>query len=128
MSLISNNYNTNNYNIGLQGAMPQRPETPKTEEKVQQQPVQPERAQVSANDVLQYMANSSIMLNAVATAKKIDPAQYISSTRQADIAESMRKFEATFEENLNSVYSEVPNIDEATAWVLASKLTENEVA
>ena len=30
--------NTNNYNIGLQGAMPQRPETPKTEEKVQQQP------------------------------------------------------------------------------------------
>lgn len=127
MAGIQNNGFNPNINIGVNKGL-NRPEAAKAEEHaVKQAEVRPqERPQVSANDVLSFMANSAIYTR-VATTKNINPAKYVSAEQKEDIAKSMQSFESKFEEYFNSISSEVPELGQAAAMTLAAKMIEDEI-
>ncbi|MBR1754269.1 hypothetical protein IJ732_05470 [bacterium] len=129
MAGVQNNGFNPNFVVNVnKGAKPQRPEAAKAEEHAVKQPeVRPqERPQVSANDVLSFMANSSIYTT-IATTKQINPAKYVSADQKVEIAKSMESFESKFEEYFNSIVDEVPGIGEAAAMTLAAKMVEDEI-
>ena len=122
-----NNFNTKFGIFGVKGKKPEHAESSKSEEKRPEVSGEaPKRPQVSANDVLSFMANSSIM-NTVAKTKQINPAKYVTAEQKADIAKSMQDFEKTFENHFNHVLREMPNLSEAAAMTLAAKMVEEEI-
>lgn len=127
MSYINNINNNFINNVGKK-SKPQRDDiNVKAEDKAVKNDVRPqERPQVSASDVLSFMANSAVYTK-VATTKQINPAKYVTTEQRADIAKSMESFEKTFEDKFNSIVKEMPGISEKAAMALAAKMVEEEV-
>lgn len=127
MSYINNINNNFINNVGKK-AQPKRDDVNiKAEDKAVNNEARPqERPQVSANDVLSFMANSAIYTK-VATTKQINPAKYVTTEQRADISKSMESFEKAFEDRFNSIVNEVPGISEAAAMSLAAKMVEDEI-
>lgn len=127
MSYINNINNNFINNVHSKGAAKRDDITNKPEEKEVQNEVRPQaKQQLSASDVLSFMANSAIYTQVAAT-KQINPAKYVTPEQKADIAKSMENFESKFENYFNSIISEVPELGESAAMTLASKMIEDEI-
>ena len=127
MSYINNINNNFINNVGKK-SKPQRDDiNVKAEDKAVNNEVRPqERAQVSASDVLSFMANSAIYTKVTAT-KQVNPTKYVTPEQRADISKAMESFEKSFEDKFNSIRAEMPGISEKAAMALASKMVEEEI-
>ena len=105
---IQNNGFNPNFIVNVnKRAKTQNTDLQKTEDKLTKNPESDvkEKTQFSANDVLSFMANSSVY-NAIASTKQINPAKYISEAQKSEISESMKSFESKFEEHFNSIITD----------------------
>lgn len=113
----------NAYGFGLR---PRANEKAPEKEVVQQQA--PQQPQVSAGEVLGYMAQAATMNSPVAQTRTITPANYVDSASAARIGESMKDFENNVGKNLENVLSEFPTLSESAAYAVAANMTEKAIA
>jgi len=140
MELENNRLGGFNPNVGTFGVKKKRPENTEGM-KVEEQKVQPdvrpsEKSKVPANDVLSFMANSSVY-NAVVASKKIDVSKFVAPEQrerivskfvtpeqQERIAGSIRDFENKVTKNFNEVTEEIPGVNQSTAMLIALDMIE----
>ena len=75
-----------------------------------------EQAQVSADDVLNFMAQSAV---SVAPAKTLDPSKYVDKESEARIAGFMADFEDIVATNLAAISEEFPAMSDGAKQTLA---------
>lgn len=80
-----------------------------------------EQKQVSANDVLSYMATSAQQNLAIkkAAPKTVNVAQYVDAESSARIEDAMKEFEAKFKETMDFTMAEFPDLSEEAAQSIA---------
>lgn len=94
---------------------------PKSEEKKAKQPevqVSEQKKAVPADDVLSFMAQSSVSI-APASSKNIDPAKYVDKESEARIAGFMADFEDIVAKNLSAINAEFPEMTDGAKQALA---------
>lgn len=102
-----------------------KPEEKKAE--AQAQPQAQQQTQLSANDVLGYMAQSAVAFSPVQATKTINPANYVDSASAARIGEFMSQFEDTVAANLSAIAAEFPSMSESASIAVAAGMTDSEI-
>jgi hypothetical protein len=94
----------------------------KEAEETQTGAVGAQKAQLSADDVLNYLAQSA----AVSAPKTVDPSKYVDKESEARIAGFMAGFEDKVAEGLAAFAKEFPNASEKTGQVVVLAKLNNE--
>lgn len=117
MTLI-NPINVNTQGIGAKvGYGAQKKEEKELEKKAETQ-ASPEKTQVSADKVFDFLSASSI---SVVPKKTVDPSKYVDDASAARIAAFMQGFEDTVAANLSAISADFPKMSEGAKTTLALK-------
>ena len=111
-----NPINVNTQGIGAANGFGAKPKSKEEEAEKAEVGAKPEgKAQVSADKVLDYMAQSAVTVKP----KTIDPSKYVDSKSEARIAAFMGQFEDIVATNLSAINAEHPQMSEGSKMALA---------
>lgn len=118
-----NPINVNTLGIGGFHGHGEKPKAEKKETKEDKISVNSEKAQIPADKVLEYMAQSA----AAVAPKKVDPSKYVDKESEARIAGFMADFEEVVAANLSAISKEFPDMPDKRKHSLALLQTDSQI-
>lgn len=111
-----NPINVNTQGIGASYGFNSQPKTSEEAKEEEAQAPVNQQSLMSADDVLNYMAQSAVP---VQPKTAVDPSKYVDKESEARIAGFMAGFEDIVAQNLTAISSEFPNMSEGGQMALA---------